>query len=728
MATQTTTLQQTILAPGAAATGATPTERTRFYKEFLTPALHRRFIKAVGILLAVCYVFGIIITSFRGTIVTAWFPLGPAGARASLLLITCLSILVVRVANMHIGERITSSVAETAYDLVWRRLGKSLHTVGWYALSGWLFGEFYVWTRGDSAELGLVLPYESYERPRLNENPIFLRSLFIVLGVLQAGLHLVKDYDCVKIPATPREEREKEEEAKKNALTRILSPEAVARLPAVVRTLADKLGPIVHGAVNITIITVIAHLFIYFLVLRRPLWSFFYSMARTWFQLPSSAPPPGISDLHIWALFRQTLTAPLALSILWEISNTIFSVFVAQAPILKDAPLTSGVKDARGVVLRKSKDPNSSLLNGLKTKRELNKTFAFWELYLIATKYDDRRKTIYTEVARKDGSTWSQICDIALKEVEAITARIQAATVPEQKPVVREEQPLQRLTEDDLGTPKPEKRGLPKIADREVAGDGDVFAKKAPDLVQTFGNFARSVGQSANTQNPITPTALKYIEYGADQLIPKETQQRLSRSHMQEEANGFFAKVLRSPIGEAFKNTFARQVKKVVFGSPTSNKANIVFAVKSLTELGVKSLSEDDYGQVQKDIPRIIRTFTTTIKNIETYTRTLKPNWTDLGFTEQDRQVAEVQELLEILKTSLKQIMLQFGEYANTLGLSKKEVREAGEATGDTPAPVALIGGRPTRPNDGAFERPEMQQVGNDGGIGAGGRLRRTGR
>ncbi|EME38555.1 hypothetical protein DOTSEDRAFT_57605 [Dothistroma septosporum NZE10] len=728
MATQTTTLQQNILAPKLDPKATAPTERVRLYKEFLTPALHRRFINAVGILFAVCYVSGIIITNFSGTLITVWFPIGPAGARASLLLITSLSVLVVRVANMHIGERHTTSGAELAYDLVWRRLGQTLHTVGWYAFAGWLFGEFYVWTRGDSAELGLVLPYESYERPRLNENPIFLRSLFIVLGVLQAGLHLVNDYDYVNIPATPREAREREQEAQRNVLTSILSPETVAKLPTVVRTLADKLGPIVHSAVNITIVTVMAHIFIYFLVLRRPLWSFFYSIARTWFQLPNSAPPPGISDLHIWALFRQTLTAPLALSIMWEVTNTIFTVFVAQAPILKDAPLTSEVKDTRGVLLRRSKDPNHSLLDGLKNKREVNKTFAFWELYLIATQYDNRRKTIYTEVARKDGSTWSQVCEVALKEVAAIGTRIQAEMIPEQKTVQEDKPAFSRLVEDDLNASKPEQRGLPKIADREVTGNGDVFTKKQPDFAQTFGNLARSVGQSANTQNPITPTALKYLEFGADQLVSKEGRERLSRNQIQQQADSYLARILQTPIGEAFRSTFARQVKKVVFGSPTSNKANIVFATRALTELAVKSLKEDDYGQVQADIAKIVRAFTATIKSIENYTQQLKPHWTDFGFTQQDRHVAEVQELLEILKTCLKQIMLTFGEYASVLGLSKKEVREAGEATGDAPAPVALIGGRPTRPNDGSIERPEMQQVGNEGGIEAGGRQRRAGR
>ena len=39
---------------------STSTPRVRYYREFLTPALHRRFVKAAGILLVVCFVEGVL--------------------------------------------------------------------------------------------------------------------------------------------------------------------------------------------------------------------------------------------------------------------------------------------------------------------------------------------------------------------------------------------------------------------------------------------------------------------------------------------------------------------------------------------------------------------------------------------------------------------------------------------------------------------------------------------
>ncbi|MGG6495946.1 UNVERIFIED_CONTAM: nucleoporin NDC1, partial [Bacteroidetes bacterium 56_B9] len=84
----------------------------------------------------------------------------------------------------------------------------------------------------------------------------------------------------------------------------------------------------------------------------------------------------------------------------------------------------------RGVILHKSKDPNGSLLTGLKSKRETNKSFALWELYLITTQFESRRKTIYTEVDRAGGSTWSQVCNLCLAEISGVQQRIEEEIAP----------------------------------------------------------------------------------------------------------------------------------------------------------------------------------------------------------------------------------------------------------------------------------------------------------
>ena len=93
--------------------------RTPPYKQFITPALHRRFTVAALVILAVCYVEAILIGArtscellpYVKTIWTdivlvfwSWFPIGIAGLKTLLLFISALSVFVLRVAQLHIGK------------------------------------------------------------------------------------------------------------------------------------------------------------------------------------------------------------------------------------------------------------------------------------------------------------------------------------------------------------------------------------------------------------------------------------------------------------------------------------------------------------------------------------------------------------------------------------------------------------------------------------------------
>lgn len=61
----------------------------------------------------------------------------------------------------------------------------------------------------------------------------------------------------------------------------------------------------------------------------------------------------------------------------------------------------------------------------------------------------------------------------------------------------------------------------------------------------------------------------------------------------------------------------------------------------------------------------------------------LEPSWTDVDFDpRRSRRVEEVDEVLKELRDSLEGMLLAFGEYAGSLGLSRRELREAKEAVG----------------------------------------------
>lgn len=93
--------------------------RTPLYRDFLTPALHKRFSSAALITLVLCYAEAILIADkssseldphiknwLRSDIMTVfwfWFPIGPAGIRTLLIFISVLSLFVLRVAQLHLG-------------------------------------------------------------------------------------------------------------------------------------------------------------------------------------------------------------------------------------------------------------------------------------------------------------------------------------------------------------------------------------------------------------------------------------------------------------------------------------------------------------------------------------------------------------------------------------------------------------------------------------------------
>lgn len=79
--------------------------------------------------------------------------------------------------------------------------GFPLATFWWYALSAMVFIETYIWAASEDERLDMV-DRSRYERPRLNERPVFLRTLFLYTAFVQSVLHLYFDRDRAALPTT----------------------------------------------------------------------------------------------------------------------------------------------------------------------------------------------------------------------------------------------------------------------------------------------------------------------------------------------------------------------------------------------------------------------------------------------------------------------------------------------------------------------------------------------
>ncbi|KAK0915498.1 hypothetical protein LTR02_001174 [Friedmanniomyces endolithicus] len=678
MATRTTTTSSN--AQPAPIPGGVSTART--YKTHLTPFLHRAFLSAALLALGPCYISAI----FMSPSTTLWSlnPIGMTGLRTFLLFVPVLAVFIIRVMNLHVGKRTTTSMAETLYIQVAASGIKTAATVGWYAFSAWMFGEVYIWSRSRGANLGWVdMGIAGYERPTVNENPILLRSVFVVLAVGQAVLHLARDYDRIAIEETEGRASQ-------------LQAEEVSRLPEPMQLLAQQLWPITGKVARLVVPGTVFSIPIYFMFIRRPAWNYLaYPIARVLVrQLPPNNGPTAI--MHPLTLLWQALTASTILVILWELSNAIFTIHVSQPPLKRGQPLTSEVKDASGVVLSRSRDPNGSLIRGLKAKKDVPRAFAFWELCLICIdpRFETRRKSIFADVDRKPLSSWQEISSLCLAEIAAIGTRIRVAQEPsasasqQQQQVISQQQQQQLQSAPQLGLPRIARQSV--LNDRAVVlpGRGGSARGSAGQALAAVGSAAKSIGQSPTPASGARKSSVAQYSRQAIEYSMNKAGNNTLLSGWQTRALDF----LRTPLGEPFRRTFARTVRAVVLGVPSSNGVDLVHASKSLTALAGVSLKEDNFGQAQRDIVSIIRVYTSSVMSIGNFIAGLPAHWTDVCFDDGQRGVSrnangngeldEVRVVLEVLREGLEELMLAFGEYVEGLGLSKAEIRTVRETIG----------------------------------------------
>ncbi|KAI4246463.1 MAG: hypothetical protein LQ352_006385 [Teloschistes flavicans] len=431
-----------------------------------------------------------------------------------------------------------------------------------YLASALLFSEVYIWSVPQGAELRWVVEGRPWERARLNERPIYLRSLYIGLALLQTFLHLYCDYDRIE------------------------------------ESVQD-----------------------------------------------------GMSDPSIQR-----------------------AAYVAQEPLKRGQPLSED-----------SKDPNGSLINGLKAKktavkvsllRDLNnfandvgKSFAYWELAMICRKFPERRVSIFKDIDRLEGAAWSQISMECLRMVEGVTSRISAYGQPstQQRALIKVED-LQSLPR--LGTP--------------LKQDSIFMSSPQPttrrEMMETkMGTFAKSVGDYPVTSygSPIGPKGTQYIEAARDKLLTPEQRQALTLAHIRSQFYVYLTRFLHSWLGQPFRQTFARRIRSIAFGQPFSELIPTINAVDSLTSLVTASLKEDAYGKVAKDIPLVMRTFIVTYQTLDRFAGTLSPHWTDVEFSDSQRQTEDVLAMLDALKHGLGDTVKAFSGFSADLGIVDQDIRIA---------------------------------------------------
>jgi nucleoporin NDC1 len=270
----------------------------------------------------------------------SWFPLGPTGFRAVSFFFCGILIIILRISQYHPGLRTSDSGAHTffRYAPKWN----TIETFFAYIASALLFSFIYLWSLPDESGLEFIT-YFTADRARLNEKPLFLIAHFVLLGLYQAVLHLFKDVDRLSFGVAKPE----------NGGGKLEDGDVSVQ----VRRIRDRLPAILFYTVNQSVFGLVASCVMYPLMVRGPFWKTMMVFLRPLYNLPRTNMVPPSLPYTFSALGRCWLVS-LMLLFAWTAANTAFSLFLVKHPLKNGKPLTSD-----------SKDPNGSLLNGLKNKK-----------------------------------------------------------------------------------------------------------------------------------------------------------------------------------------------------------------------------------------------------------------------------------------------------------------------------------------------------------------------
>ncbi|KAI2630589.1 nucleoporin protein Ndc1-Nup [Xylaria nigripes] len=612
------------------------------YKDFLQPALQRRFAGTAALALGLAYLESLTLSKWD-SIFWPWIPLGLPGLRAMAIFLCVLPIIVLRIAHAHMGIRTSNSLFEIVTDIV--LLFSTLETLLTYVISAFVFSQIYL--NSTPEEAGIRWISRATGRSRLNEPAVFYSVNCVVVGLVQGVLHLALDQDRLllgTVKTRPEGQDNGEVVAANTSPPAHWTAKLGERTPAII--VRSGVLAIVTAMLNYTVL----YHFIRVTAWRSSMWffRFFYG------DLPRYNLPTGGAPWSVWMLGR-TIWASFLLCLLWQFADLAFRLQLTREPLKKGQPLTS-----------ESKDPNGSLVNGLRSKKPRIFAFAMWELAFIARDYPVRRQAIFEDIDRKDGPMWSQIYAVCLDTIKSIERRIDEhgkplAPVHETKPLPAPSQARERISQPlnsgDVSAPRP--------------------AVKTSTLVKdVVSRLATSPGKTPiENWMPVIKGGAVLV---ADQVMSSEQKEALQPQALQEYFAAIVVRVLALPaIGPFFQRTFDRQLAKAVLGSPYTETSMYVNAAYALSQLAVCSLTEDRYGNVQRDVATIIRTLTGVIRKLEIFRDQFPTHWTDLS---KERQSGLVSEVLIAMKDGLSALVTAFGPYSKDLRLSRVDMRLAREA------------------------------------------------
>jgi nucleoporin NDC1 len=231
--------------------------------------------------------------------------------------------------------------------------------------------------------------------------------------------------------------------------------------------------------------------------------------------------------------------------------------------------------------------------------------------------------------------------------------------------------------------PEPQPRASVPLRD-------DAFLTKQngqPTLRGGIRNAINHVSQSPGSSpaKKLSPLAKRTWNDAKDHLLTKQQQDFLSPTNVKSQFDSLARYLVSVPwVGRLVYEDFGTRFAGIVLGTPFAEPTLYCNATRSLCHLAVKSLGEDQYGNVHRDVPSIIRTMTSIIRKVEALRLRFPIHWTD---TKGIRGSPDVDQVLDTLRDGLSQVVAAFEPFSTDLRLTLGDLRHAREAA-SKPEPV----------------------------------------
>jgi nucleoporin NDC1 len=325
---------------------------------------------------------------------------------------------------------------------------------------------------------------------------------------------------------------------------------------------------------------------------------------------------------------------------------------------------------------------------------------AFWELAMISSDFESRRVTIFQQLDRSGGATWTQILTICLAELQGIQDRIKDFHIRSQPPPAAAKPSDPAPTAD--ATPAPDVR-KPSAA--------SVYPQPPPPTLRQLVRHRVSEmviehGSQPGAASPAAQLLAASAQGAATLLLTDAQREALAPGALRDRAAAAGTAVLATQVAAPLRKPWARRVAGVVCGAPRARGAVIAAAAGALAGLVVRSLKEDGAGRVQRDIPNIARTLAATLTAVEAFLATCPPHWSDVTFRGTAAERAgpeEVRAVVAALRGGLAEIVGAFGEYFDAMDVKADEARAWKKMVASKPAEKG-----PARPRT-----PEMRRAKN---------------